>query len=87
MFWKEKRKKYIIRITMYDEREAHLVAGLENDYSEIILRAAKDHMQNNNGYFDHISIMLMEHMTKWEAMKKCMKYSKMGIDTCALKNR
>lgn len=72
------KKQYIIRITMFDEREVHLVSAMENwgQYS-----GAYNVNKNNP-----LTIILREPRTYWNAVRRCMRYWRMGIDTCILRN-
>lgn len=78
MFNNRRRKKYIIRVTMFDEREVHLVAAIENwgEFNNSIV-VDKNHP---------LTVILREPRTKLEAIMKCARYWKMGIDTCILRN-
>lgn len=71
-------KRYIIRITMFDEREVCLVSALENwgEYNRSII-VDKNHP---------LTVMLKEPRNYWKALFRCMRYWKMGIDTCILRN-
>ena len=78
MFWKEKRKKYIVSITVRGRRELQLANVLEHWNLDI---------RNTCVDEDHpISLSTNRRFTRWEAMRRCMRYSKMGIDTCMLKD-
>ena len=78
MFGHERRKRYIIRITMFDEREVSLVAAMENwGQFNGNIPVDKNHP---------LTIILREPRNYLEALKKCTKYWRMGIDTCVLKN-
>ena len=73
-----RKRNCIIRITMFDEREVHLVSALEG-WGEF----------NRNTVVDKnhpLTIMLTEPRTYWQAVKRCAKYWRMGIDTCILRN-
>lgn len=73
-----RRKRYIIRITMFDEREVCLVSAKENwgEFNRNIV-VDKNHP---------LTIILREPRSYWQCVTKCMSYWRMGIDTCILRN-
>lgn len=78
MFGKERRKRYIIRVTMFDEREVQLMAAKENwGQFNGAIAVDKNHP---------LTIILREPRTYFQAVTRCMSYWRMGIDTCILRN-
>jgi len=74
----KKVKRYIIRITMFDRREVSLVSAIEN-WGTLSSNVIVD---SNHP----LTIVLKEPRSYLQALCKCMRYWRMGIDTCILKN-